>query len=560
MTYKVLSLKWRPQSFEDIIGQPHVSKTLVNSIKYDRIGQAYLFTGPRGVGKTTTARVLAMSLNSGEGPSFDFNPESTFAREIAESRSLDVIEIDGASNRGIEEIRNLREQIKFAPMESKFKIIIIDEVHMLTNQAFNALLRTLEEPPDHGKFIFATTDVHKVPATIISRCQRFDFNRISINDISKRLSFICQKESLKISNEALYLIAKKADGSMRDSLSILEQVISYCGNDFSKDKISEALGVVDIEMFFALTDSILTKNYESMIKTLNLLSQTGVSPSEILIGIRHHLKNILYAGVSSGKLIFDLNIEDKNRYLEESKRWSRLDLLYINQVLIDSSHSIKNSDSPFLLLEMTMLKLIEMENSINLQELISKLEDNGDLQLSSHIEIPDKDLKQPDNSKIDSLIIEQKSEPSSQKKSNIQNSPSKKTASEELKPLPHNQLTLKSVADGWKDIIKKIQEDRPSISAVLEDYNPIRFEQNTLYIKSNTSAAFNEKILNNGKILLEKELNQISKNKVSVEIEVNKDITKKNTQSVGHTKSRNASNDDEIFNKVVDLFDGEILR
>ena len=241
---------------------------------------------------------------------------------------------------------------------------------------------------------------------------------------------------------------------MRDSLSILEQVISYCGNDFSKDKISEALGVVDIEMFFALTDSILTKNYERMIKTLNLLSQTGVSPSEILIGIRHHLKNILYAGVSSGKLIFDLNIEDKNRYLEESKRWSRLDLLYINQVLIDSSHSIKNSDSPFLLLEMTMLKLIEMENSINLQELISKLEDNGDLQLSSHIEIPDKDLKQPDNSKIDSLIIEQKSEPSFQKNSNIQNSPSK-TASEELKPLPHNQLTLKSVTDGWKDIIKK---------------------------------------------------------------------------------------------------------
>ena len=209
---------------------------------------------------------------------------------------------------------------------------------------------------------------------------------------------------------------------------------------------------------------------------------------------------------------------------------------------------------------MTMLKLIEMENSINLQELISKLEDNGDLQLSSHIEIPDKDLKQPDNSKIDSLIIEQKSEPSFQKNSNIQNSPSKKTASEELKPLPHNQLTLKSVTDGWKDIIKKIQEDRPSISAVLEDYNPIRFEQNTLYIKSNTSAAFNEKILNNGKILLEKELNQISKNKVSVEIEVNKDITKKKTQSVGHTKSRNASNDDEIFNKVVDLFDGEILR
>jgi DNA polymerase-3 subunit gamma/tau len=196
MSYKVLSLKWRPQTFDDIVGQDHVTKTLINAFKLDRVAQGYMFTGPRGVGKTTTARILSRALNAEGGEKYDFDPTSNLSLEIAEGRALDVLEIDGASNRGIEEIRNLREQIKFAPMVGNYKIIIIDEVHMLTNPAFNALLRTLEEPPAHGKFIFCTTDIHKVPATIISRCQRFDFNRISTDTIISRISFILDEESI----------------------------------------------------------------------------------------------------------------------------------------------------------------------------------------------------------------------------------------------------------------------------------------------------------------------------------------------------------------------------
>ena len=383
MTYKVLSLKWRPQVFSDIVGQDHVTKTLVNAFKKDRVAQGYIFTGPRGVGKTTTARILSMALNAEGGTRYDFDPNTTIAMEISQGRALDVLEIDGASNRGIEEIRNLREQIKFAPMVGQYKVIIIDEVHMLTNPAFNALLRTLEEPPAHGKFIFCTTDIHKVPATIISRCQRFDFNRIATDTIISRISFILENEKIKADEDSLQIIARKADGSMRDGLSILDQVISFCGSDINYEQTVSALGIIPNDLYFDYTKALLNKNGTVLIKVLDRFGRYGVPASEVNNGIRNHLKNLLYSKITNGIDLLDMNKENKNLYLAHAAEWDNRDLLRISQTVSDVATYINRSDDPYLILEITALKLLEMDKSVSLD----KLFESGSLHMEENDQV-----------------------------------------------------------------------------------------------------------------------------------------------------------------------------
>ena len=371
MTYKVLSLKWRPQSFQDVVGQNHITQTLINAFQQNRIAQGYIFAGPRGVGKTTMARILAMALNAEGGPRADFDKDSPISREIANGRSLDVLEIDGASNRGIDEIRNLREQIKFTPMHCSFKVIIIDEVHMLTNQAFNALLRTLEEPPAHGKFIFCTTDIHKVPATIISRCQRFDFNRISLHDIMGRLEVILKAEEKNYDKESLATIARKADGSMRDSLSLLDQAISYCGDEIKYDGVVQALGLITDDLYFEFTRCIRERDDTGMVEIVSQFSGFGVPASEVLVGLGEHIRNLIYASIKDGGSLLEMNQEHKEKYTTESSSWDRRDLLRIGQLISNVSAVIRRSEDPYLLLEMTALKLLELDASVSIDELLS---------------------------------------------------------------------------------------------------------------------------------------------------------------------------------------------
>ncbi|RZP28973.1 DNA polymerase III subunit gamma/tau, partial [bacterium] len=372
MSYKVLSLKYRPQNFLEVVGQEHVTKTLVNAFKKERVGQGYIFTGPRGVGKTTTARILAKGLNCKDSKNGNPCNKCTICDEITEYRNLDVLEIDGASNRGIEEIRNLRELIKFSPMNSKYKIFIIDEVHMLTNQAFNALLRTLEEPPPHGKFIMCTTDIHKVPDTIISRCQRFDFNRISINHIKESINSILLKEKLESDVESVEAIATKSEGSMRDALSILDQVIAFSDSKINFKDVENILGLVSSEIYFRLTDSIKDKNSELLLETLTEIRKGGIPVGDVLKGLNVHIRNLMYASLNDGINILDMSDDLKHEYIESSKLWDVRDLLRITEVINDLEVNINRSNQPYIMFEITALKLLEMDQTIFIEDLLNQ--------------------------------------------------------------------------------------------------------------------------------------------------------------------------------------------
>ena len=374
MSYQVIARKYLPQRFADVVGQEHVTQTLANAIGQKRIAHAYLFCGPRGTGKTTIARIFAKCLNCTGGPKIDFDDKDSRCIEITEGRSLDVLEIDGASNNGVEQVRELRETCKYAPANSPFKIYIIDEVHMLSTAAFNALLKTLEEPPAHVKFMFATTDPEKVLPTILSRCQRFDLRRIPSALITKHLAHIAKLEKVKIDEAALHAIARGADGAMRDAESTLDQLISFCGEKIEEADVLSMFGLAAQGQILGLSKAVLAGEIQTALAELNELAQNGKDLGRLLSDLLNHFRNLLIFQVSRGDLnLLEVSETEIAALKEQTSLASTESLTRVLEVLTDSELRLRDSASKRILLEVTLLKAIEARNAISLDSVLKQL-------------------------------------------------------------------------------------------------------------------------------------------------------------------------------------------
>jgi DNA polymerase-3 subunit gamma/tau len=375
MPYLVLARKWRPQTFEEVVGQRHITQTLQNAISQKRVAHAFLFTGARGVGKTSTARILAKALNCETGPHINPCNHCNTCEEITSGVSMDVIEIDGASNRGIDEIRELRENVRYTPAKSRHKIYIIDEVHMLTREAFNALLKTLEEPPPHILFIFATTEPHKIPATILSRCQRYDFKRIPLKEIIESLKRIVKEEKIQINPRGLLSIAQESEGSMRDAQSLLDQVISYAGENIRDEDIVEVLGLIDRKVLNDTIEAIAGKDIERCMEIVESVYHFGYDLQYFCRELLQYLRNLILIKVSQHpEELMELSAEELEIHIKQAEKFQFDQLNHLFSLLLKGEQEIAQSTFPRTMLEMTLIRMATLQPILPIDEMIKKLE------------------------------------------------------------------------------------------------------------------------------------------------------------------------------------------
>ncbi len=487
--FQVTARKWRPMRFDDVVGQDHVTRTLKNAVREGRLAHAYLFTGQRGCGKTTVARVLAKAINCPNAKTNDYEPcnNCDVCKEITEGRSMDVSEIDGASNNGVDDVRSLRDNVKYPPLRGDYKVIIIDEVHMLSTSAFNALLKTLEEPPRHLVFIFATTEVQKVLPTILSRTQRYDFRRMQLEEIITRLRLIADTDSISIDDEALLVIAKKADGSMRDAQSIFDQVVAFCGKNVETQRVREALNLIDTDFFFEVSDAILGRNAAKAFELSQAISSRGYDIEEFFIGLLEHFRNLLTARLTGKSTLIEVSKVHQERYLNVSTELSEGDLIRLVRLGQNALEALKTSQQPRIILEVALVEMMMMERALELAQLMAAIHGNrSGLGAGPAPEAAKPRASSPVLNRIaeapkERLVREVVQPPEDKAPAPLPKVETKKEATPVSSPTDQSFDAAEVIAR-WADFSSFLKSKSRILGVAMEDVQPAGLRRNTIYL------------------------------------------------------------------------------
>lgn len=552
MSYVVLARRYRPQTFEDLVGQEPIVTTLRNAIRSDRVAHAYLLAGPRGVGKTSMARIFSKALNCQRGPTDTPCNVCDICRCISEGNDIDVLEIDGASNRGIDEVRNIRQNAGYAPSRARYKIYIIDEVHMLTREAFNALLKTLEEPPAHVKFIFATTAVNRLPETVQSRCQRFDFRNISVHDIENRLLDICKSEGVQVEPSAIHMIARYARGGLRDSQSVLDQLLSFCKDKISPEDVNFVLGCIDEDKIFGMFESFAKKDVSSALRIVDEILNGGKTSGEFIDQLLSSIRELLIFSSCGPEVKW---IEFTTSFVQKyGNSISRDTLIYMVQILSDAKMRTTDSFLQRILLEIAVIKLCRMESVGSLHEIAEKIASLEDrlIHLKSHPVKETKDVAPVQKAVAQHTVSEPISEtcPATPGKGNDSG-----TEGDE------NNL--------WEKVLRMIQSKKKSTWALLKEGRFAGLKDGEITIEFPGNCSFHKEKLDQieEKKIIEQCAKEVVLGNVRLKLMVSKNGSPEKTKtkvSAGRDSSDQQSADpvlsEPAVKKTLDLFGGHVVK